>query len=110
MHCAAGAVLRPGAGAADEPAPAGAVRLRRPTCDGNAGDRRVGGRLPRLRFGARLWRGPEHGCPAAGCCAPPATRTRPRVRGVPALLVVLIVYFGASAAIGRLAALFGAAG
>ena len=32
------------------------------------------------------------------------------VRGVPELLVVLIVYFGASAAIGRLAVLFGAAG
>ena len=32
------------------------------------------------------------------------------VRGVPELLVVLIVYFGASAAIGRVAALFGVAG
>ena len=32
------------------------------------------------------------------------------VRGVPELLVVLIVYFGASAAIGRMAALFGASG
>ena len=32
------------------------------------------------------------------------------VRGVPELLVVLIVYFGASAAIGRVAGLFGATG
>ena len=32
------------------------------------------------------------------------------VRGVPELLVVLIVYFGASAAIGRVAALFGVTG
>ena len=55
----------------------------------------------------------------AGAAARMSRRRLPRaaahtyttaVRGVPELLVVLIVYFGASAAIGRVAGLFGATG
>ena len=55
----------------------------------------------------------------AGAAAQMSRRRLPRaaahayttaVRGVPELLVVLIVYFGASAVIGRVAGLFGATG